>query len=596
MSDTTCPVLRPSHEEFLDFRAYLRIIDSHYESGIVKIIPPEGYTFKRDYDPEALDITLSHYYEQGSRQLPGCKGVYDLQIKWKDSQTIKLIDFMKLLDTSCDIKNKKGDPLDKNIQKESWIKREQKFWKLLGDKKVDSPKYAGDINVSLFGNGPAHSWNLNRLNSLLQSVGQHYGGVTDSMCYMGQYRSMFACHIEDMDLYSINYLHTGLPKSWYSISPSQRSHFEQIATALYPEEAAECPNFLRHKNKVFSKKFLEDNGIRVHTVVQLPGEYVVTMPGAYHFGFNHGYNIAEATNFATPRWFDIGRLATRCTCERDNVFIDPWKINRMETLWLRQRNYSYTSPVTGAHKRMRCSCEMNDIYNSEKQIWNIKDDKKKTIFNCAACRLWCHWSCIFGDTPGDAIADEDAYLLCHICNALEHSEEPVSIVPVIVDEVTGNITVIGDEDASADDARHSHRRRSKEFGGSNRARLKRDHEHISKSTDTPTAAVNSRNRVCFGFSINDRIRHKPTGDVGILSYFSNSGLAGFVTFTAATQSSLGGSDGEWFNLKDCIHFSSVSSHHDTADVPVTKSSLIKTVKRKGPLELSVSSSVFDDDF
>jgi jumonji domain-containing protein 2 len=34
---------------------------------------------------------------------------------------------------------------------------------------------------------------------------------------------------------------------------------------------------------------------------QYAGEFIVNYPGAYHSGFNHGYNCAESTNFATKR-------------------------------------------------------------------------------------------------------------------------------------------------------------------------------------------------------------------------------------------------------------------------------------------------------
>ena len=56
-----------------------------------------------------------------------------------------------------------------------------------------------------------------------------------------------------------------------------------------------------------------------------PGEFVVLNAGAYHAGFNQGFNCAEAVNFATEDWIPLGRKATRCQCKalgKDAVRVD----------------------------------------------------------------------------------------------------------------------------------------------------------------------------------------------------------------------------------------------------------------------------------
>lgn len=56
-----------------------------------------------------------------------------------------------------------------------------------------------------------------------------------------------------------------------------------------------------------------------------PGEFIVLNAGAYHAGFNQGFNCAEAVNFATEDWIPLGKKATRCCCKalgKDAVRVD----------------------------------------------------------------------------------------------------------------------------------------------------------------------------------------------------------------------------------------------------------------------------------
>ena len=57
-------------------------------------------------------------------------------------------------------------------------------------------------------------------------------------------------------------------------------------------------------------------------VVQEKGNFIITFSYSYHAGFNHGFNCAEAINFASQRRIEFGWKATQCLCHKDNVTID----------------------------------------------------------------------------------------------------------------------------------------------------------------------------------------------------------------------------------------------------------------------------------
>ena len=60
-------------------------------------------------------------------------------------------------------------------------------------------------------------------------------------------------------------------------------------------------------------------------VKQNAGEFIVLNSGAYHAGYNQGFNCAEAVNFATEDWIPLGKEATRCDCRamgKDAVSVD----------------------------------------------------------------------------------------------------------------------------------------------------------------------------------------------------------------------------------------------------------------------------------
>ena len=58
------------------------------------------------------------------------------------------------------------------------------------------------------------------------------------------------------------------------------------------------------------------NGIKIRKVYQKPGEFVIPRAKGYHAGFNAGYNIAEAVNFAVFEWVEnIASKVKFCNCD-----------------------------------------------------------------------------------------------------------------------------------------------------------------------------------------------------------------------------------------------------------------------------------------
>lgn len=168
-------------------------------------------------------------------------------------------------------------------------------------------------------------WNINKLGTILDHVGTDYNmsidGVNSAYLYFGMWKTTFAWHTEDMDLYSINYLHFGAPKTWYAVPPSFGRKFEKLAAAVFPNSAKSCRAFLRHKMTVMNPSWLKDSDIPFDTITQEAGEIMITFPYGYHCGFNHGFNCAESTNFAIERWVEYGKHASICYCCPDAVKI-----------------------------------------------------------------------------------------------------------------------------------------------------------------------------------------------------------------------------------------------------------------------------------
>jgi len=146
--------------------------------------------------------------------------------------------------------------------------------------------------------------------SLLRFVRYDIPGVNKPMLYFGMLFSMFCWHVEDNYMYSVSYLHEGAPKTWYGVGAAHAADFDAVAADHAFAQAVECdPQLLLKKNLMVPPSMLIKHGVPVSRATQLPGQFVVTLPKAYHAGFSHGWNAAEAVNFMLPDWLPYASAA-----------------------------------------------------------------------------------------------------------------------------------------------------------------------------------------------------------------------------------------------------------------------------------------------
>ncbi|KAF3569346.1 hypothetical protein DY000_02012283 [Brassica cretica] len=208
---------------------------------------------------------------------------------------------------------------------------EKKFWEIVeGSGGEVEVMYGNDLDTSVYGSGFPRigdkrpesveanvweeycrsPWNLNNMpklkGSMLQAIRHNINGVTVPWLYLGMLFSSFCWHFEDHCFYSVNYHHWGEAKCWYGVPGSAASAFEKVMRKTLPDLFDAQPDLLFQLVTMLSPTVLQENKVPVYTVLQEPGNFVITFPKSFHAGFNFGLNCAEAVNFATADWLPYG--------------------------------------------------------------------------------------------------------------------------------------------------------------------------------------------------------------------------------------------------------------------------------------------------
>ncbi|KAL6911768.1 hypothetical protein ACP4OV_000573 [Aristida adscensionis] len=292
---------------------------------------------------------------------------------------------------------------------------EEEFWHEITFGKMESVEYACDIDGSAFSSSPndqlgISKWNLKRFsrlpNSILRLLKAAVPGITDPMLYIGMLFSMFAWHVEDHYLYSINYHHCGASKTWYGVPGNAASDFEKVVREhVYDHEilSGEGENaafdVLLGKTTIFPPNILLHHCVPVYRAVQRPGEFVVTFPRAYHSGFSHGFNCGEAVNFAMDEWFPLGAIASQRYALLKRIPVLPY-----EELLCKEIAFATDD----------CSMpDNNDIALTGNT--HMKSCMKATFVQLMRFQHRIRWSLVKMGARTHYKADIDATVLCTLC-------------------------------------------------------------------------------------------------------------------------------------------------------------------------------------
>lgn len=186
-----------------------------------------------------------------------------------------------------------------------------------------SAGYAMDVDghsqIEREGFGLAQSSPLHRImhTSGLQFSAEELPGISLISLYicLGPHVP-FALHSEDWDLHSINVHLAGAPKYWVVIWPDDYEKLEALSGPP-PSDGKYCSQYVRHRYLWIPLETLDNASIRYTIVIQRPSQVVVTLPKAYHYGFNEGPNFNEAVNWAPYDYDAAQKDYTPCSrqCE-----------------------------------------------------------------------------------------------------------------------------------------------------------------------------------------------------------------------------------------------------------------------------------------
>ncbi|WFC98374.1 hypothetical protein MYAM1_001101 [Malassezia yamatoensis] len=312
---------------------------------------------------------------------------------------------------------------------------EAEFWRLVqSHEELVDVEYGADVHSSIHGNASPtvecqprnpyarSGWNMNNLPilpaSLLRYIKSEISGMTVPWIYIGMMFSAFCWHNEDHYTYSVNYQHWGATKTWYGVPGADAAKFEAAMQHIAPELFESCPDLLLQLVTMMSPALCKREGVRTYACNQRPNEFVITFPKAYHSGFNQGFNLNEAVNFALPDWVMDGLACAQRyqSFARQPVFSHD---ELLITIALHNQQLSTAVWLQNAYREMveREIEARNTVRAMDIAEECAEYDRREQEYQCQHCKTLCYLS--------QVVSRETEAVACpmHVCEVHKDSDE-----------------------------------------------------------------------------------------------------------------------------------------------------------------------------
>ncbi|KAI8833055.1 PLU-1-like protein-domain-containing protein [Chytridium lagenaria] len=285
--------------------------------------------------------------------------------------------------------------------KEKWVAEddvEKEFWRLI------EVEYGADLHSTQHGSGfpvaekqPRNpystcGWNLNNIPVLADSLFCHIRNDISGIMIPGFTLVWSSPHSAGTP----KTITPILRKPGTGVPAAHAERFEEAMRRRVPELFEATPDLLFHLTTICHLVFCKRIFVDVFALDQRAGEFVITFPKAFHAGFNHGFNFAEAVNFALPNWLPYGLRSfhKQPVFSHDELIIATLRKDTTirTAMWLQEELNQLEQRERIGRQRVR------ELFPNIKEV--VEDCKLSTEdedLQCAVCRTFCYVSCVICD-------------------------------------------------------------------------------------------------------------------------------------------------------------------------------------------------------